>query len=200
MAMQSDVWAITPSTSATLLRAAAAVGLGGETLTLLTNQVAPNGAGYKIRITSSGDDSALTVTVVGNVVGDLTGKPTTEVLTGPNTTADTTNYYSSIISITFSAATANNISVGTTGSLALPRTRIKGLYYVAAANAGSVAVNSNGSSGSLILQVDTPAVTAGAFATSIYMPAEGIFTGRSSPNDFAVVTLTQVSKVTLICG
>lgn len=52
---QADVWAITPSVSATLLRAAAGVS-GAGALTLLTNEVAPNGCGYKIVITTTGDD------------------------------------------------------------------------------------------------------------------------------------------------
>lgn len=198
MAMQYDVWAITPSTSATLLRAAASFPAGAATL--LTNQVAQNGCGYKLIFTSSGDDSGKTFTIVGAKVGQLTGALTTETVTGANaSTATSTNFYSSIVSITISSTSAGTVSIGTTGSLALPRCRIKGCYYVGATSAGSISVNSNSSTGTLLFKIPTPANSA-AFANSFYMAAEGIPTGKNTSNDFAVVTLDQVSQVTLICG
>ncbi len=197
---QADVWAITPSVSATLLRAAAAVADAGA-LTLITNDVANNGCGYKIVITSAGDDTGITFTVVGNKVGDLLGAPVTEVLTGSNVgTVTSTNFYTGISSITASGASDGNVSVGTVGSLALPRCRIKGLHYIAGATAGSLKVNRNATTGTLILQVDTPPVTAAAFANSVYIPQEGILTTRSATSDFAIVTLAVITAVTLFCG
>jgi hypothetical protein len=198
MTMQTDVWAITPSTSATLLRAAASFTAGAATL--LTNQVEQNGCGYKLVFTSSGNDSNKTFTIVGTKVGQLTGQLTTEVVTGGNaTTAASTNFYSNVVSITISATSAGTVSIGTTGSLALPRCRIKGCYYVGATSAGSISVNSNSTSGTLLFKVPTPASST-AFANSFYMAGEGIPTGKSSTNDFAIVTLDQVTQVTLICG
>ncbi len=198
--MHADIWAITPSVSATLLRAAAAVA-GAGALTLITNDVANNGCGYKIVITSAGDDRGITFTVVGNKVGDLLGAPVTEVLTGSNGgTVTSTNFYTSISSITASGASAGNVSVGTIGSLALPRCRIKGMHYVAGATAGSVKVNRNATTGTLLLQVDTPPVTAAAFAVSVTIPEDGILTTRSTAADFAIVTLAVVTAVTLFCG
>ena len=197
---QADVWAVTPSVSATLLRAAAAAASAGA-LTLLTNDVANNGCGYKIVITTTGDDRGITYTVVGVKVGDLSGALTTEVLTGPNnTTGSTTNFYTSLVSVTLSGAAAANVSVGTVGSLALPRCRIKGMHYVAGATAGSVKVNRNATTGTLILQVDTPPVTAAAFAVSVTIPEDGILTTRGTTADFAIVTLAVVTAVTLFCG
>ena len=197
---QADVWAITPSVSATLLRAAAGVS-GAGALTLLTNEVALNGCGYKITITSAGVDTGITFTVVGQVVGTLNGAVTTEVLTGGSGAAVTTAaFFARVDSITASGAAAGNVSVGTAGSLALPRCRIKGLHYVAGATAGSVKVTRNTTSGTLILQVDTPPVTAAAFAVSVNIPQDGILTTRSTLSDFAIVTLAVITAVTLFCG
>jgi hypothetical protein len=200
--IQGDVWAITPSTSDVLLRAAAAVtGTAPITLALIKNDVANNGCGYKIVITTTGVDTGITFTVKGVKVGDLTGSITTEVLTGPSaSTVSTANFYTYVSSITASGAAAANVSVGTVGSLALPRTRIKGLYYVTGATAGSIKVNTNSTSGTLVLQIDTPAVTAAAFASSVTIPIDGLLTTRSSATDFAIVTLAVVTAVTLFCG
>jgi hypothetical protein len=197
--MQGDIWAITPSTSATLLRAAASIA-GAGPITLLINDVSISGTGYKLLFTSVGDDSGITFTIVGVKVGDLTGALTTEVVTGANaTTAASTNFYTAVQSITASGASAGNVSIGTTGSIAFPRTRIKSLYYVGTTNAGSVKFSLNGPSGVTLLQLDTPA-GATAFADSLFVPAEGILTTRGGVNDFAVLTLTEVTKITVFCG
>ena len=70
--MQYDVWAVTPATDDALFRTAASIAASG-TVPLLTYTVGNNGTGYKLVFTSSGDDSGITFTVVGNKVGDLTG-------------------------------------------------------------------------------------------------------------------------------
>ena len=51
MAITTDIWAVTPSYSATLFRAAGTIGGAGD-ITLLTNQPLDNGAGYKILFSS----------------------------------------------------------------------------------------------------------------------------------------------------
>lgn len=197
--MQGDIWAITPSTSATLLRAAASIA-GAGAVTLLTNDVSANGTGYKLVFTSAGNDSGITFTIRGVKVGDLTGATTVEVVTGANaTTATSSNFYTYVESITASGASAGNVSIGTTGSLAFPRTRIKSLYYVGTTSAGSIKFNLNATNGTLILQLDTPA-GATAFADSLFVPAEGILTTRSGKTDFAIMTLSQVTNVTVFCG
>ena len=198
MAMQYDVWAITPSTSATLLRAAASFPAGAATL--VTNDVSQNGCGYKILFTSAGNDSNRTFTIVGSAVGRLTDGLITEVVTGANaSTATTTNFFSNVVSITISGNSAGNVSIGTTGSLALPRCRIKGCYYVGASSAGSISINSNSTSGTLLLKIPTPASST-AFASTFLIAPEGILTSKGTANDFAIVTLDQVSQVTLTCG
>ena len=194
----SDVWAITPSTDDDRYRADASIS-GAGALTLITNDAGVNGIGYKLDITSAGNDTGITFTIVGHKVGDLTGTATTEVVTGANAGAATsTNFYAYIESITASGASAGNVKIGTTGSLALPRTRIRGFQYVAAASAGSVVFNLNSTSGAEILKVNTPA---GATITQqMSIPGAGILTTRGSNTDFAIMTLTNVALITVFCG
>ena len=198
MGMNGDIWAVTPSTSATYYRAAASIG-GAGALTLLTQDAGPNGVGYKVRFTSAGNDAGITFTIVGIKVGDLTGKFTTEVVTGANaSTADSTNFYAYIESITASGASAGNVSIGTTGSIALPRTRVKGFYYVASGSAGSLKINLNSPTGAELLKISTPATATGT--QDMMLPGMGILTTRSSNTDFSVLTVTNVTDVTLFCG
>lgn len=196
--MQYDIWAINSAPDDDILRTNASIAAAGA-LTLLTTSVSPYGTGYKIGITSAGNDSGITFTIVGIKVGDLTGANTTEVVTGANVgVATSANFYTVVSRITASGASAGNVKIGSVGSLALPRTRIKGLYYVATATAGSIKFNLNSSSGSLLLQVDTPTGT--AFSDSIIIPGEGILTTRNNRTDFAVMTLSEITSVTVFCG
>jgi hypothetical protein len=195
----SDIWAITPSTSATLLKAAGAIAGAGD-ITLLTNDVSPYGTGYKLLFTSVGNDAGITFTITGIKVGDLSGTSVTEEVTGANaSTASSTNFYTSVSNISVDGASAGNVSIGTTGALAFGRTRIKSLYYVGAGTAGSIKFNLNSSSGTLLLQIDTP-VSSTSFSDSVTIPELGILTQRSNSTDFAVMTLDQVSNVTVFCG
>lgn len=195
----SDIWAITPSTSATLLKAAGAIAGAGD-ITLLTNDVSPYGTGYKLLFTSAGNDAGITFTITGVKVGDLSGASVTEEVAGANAgTASSTNFYTSVSNISVDGASAGNVSIGTTGSLAFGRTRLKSLYYVGAGTAGSIKFNLNSSSGTLLLQIDTP-VSSTSFSDSVTIPELGILTQRSNSTDFAVMTLDQVSNVTVFCG
>jgi hypothetical protein len=118
-------------------------------------------------------------------------------VTGPNaTTVYSTNYFSQVTSVSVSAATAGAITVGYGGDLALPATRIKGLYYLASGTAGTIIVTRNSDS-QILLEIDTPA--SATQVNSLYMAAEGIRTAYSN-NDFATVSPTSVTAVTLICG
>jgi hypothetical protein len=169
-------------------------------LTLITGNVSPYGTGYNIGITSAGDDTGITFTIVGIKVGDLSGANTVEVVTGADTdVATSANFYTEIKSITASGASAGNVKIGSVGSLAFPRTRIKSFYFVGTADAGSVKFNLNSSTGPLLLRIDTPA-GAGAFSDSVTIPSDGVLTTRSGTTDFAVMTLTEITHVTVFCG
>lgn len=196
--MHTDSWAVSPAAEDdAYFRAAAAIG-GAGALTLLQSTLGPNGVGYKLIINSTGNDGATTYTIVGAIVGQTTGT-TTVTQAGGNTGTPTTstNYWARIDSISASGAATGNVKIGFTGALALPRTRIRGVHYVGAAAAGTIVVTMNGTSGTVLLNVDTPASV--AFAE--YVACGHILVGRSAAqSDYAVVTLTQVTKCTLFCS
>ena len=192
-------WAVSPTTSAGYYRASAA-STGTAAYTLLQSNAGPNNIGYKITIVSTADDSGKTFTIVGHKMGTLPGIATTEVVTGPNTTTvNSTNYYDIVTSITPSATTTGSIGIGVLGtSVALPRTRVKGVYYVGTASAGTVKINLNSSTGALLLQIDTPAAATVANFVRLH---DGIIIGGSNAlSDIGIVTLTNVTYSTIILG
>ena len=223
---QTDIWSINPSTSDTFLRNATTVPAGGfpKALILKANTVVPgsppilakDGAGYRLVFTSAGDDSGITFTINGSVVGALDANSAStvnypEVITGGNAGAvNSVYYYSRIDSIVISGAAAGTLSVGTTGSLALPRCRVKGFYIVGGAGAGSLKIDRHtwtttpGATTTVtpgiainVLDVTTPA---GATLTQfLSLPGQGILTGQQ-PTDFAVVVDTAITDYTLFCG
>ena len=213
---QTDIWSINPSTSDTFFKTAATVTGGVYPQALAfdnTNPVvAKEGAGYKVIITSGGDDRTANFTINGAIVGQLTQQGQVpnpnnpEVLAGGNAGAVTSTYfYSRIDSITISKAAAGTVAVGTTGDLALPRCRIKGFYILSAAGAGSLKVNRFSYTTSAyptvavesLLDITTPA---GATLTQfLTLPGQGILTGQQQ-NDFAVVTLATSTDYTLFCA
>ena len=201
--MQGDNFAVSPTTNAAYYRVAAASS-GTAAYTLLQTLAGPNGIGYIISFVGNANDSGKTLTIVGHKMGTAPGVVTTEVVTGPNTnTVYSTGYYDRVTSITPSATMTGTIGVGVLGtSVALPRTRIKGVYYVGTGSAGSIKANLNSSTGTLLLQVDTPA---SATATQYMLLAGGILMGGSNAlgpltMDIGIITLTNVTFATIICG
>jgi hypothetical protein len=169
---------------------------------LLQSNAGPNGVGYKVSITTVGDSSGRTFTIVGHAMGTETGTVTTEVVTGPNaTTVYSTNYFDTITSITPSGATTGNLSIGVLGtSAAIKRCRIKSIYYVGTATAGSIKINlNNASTGKLLVQVDTPA--SATAQNNLLFAGEGILVGGNSAlTDIGIVTLTNVTFSTIMFG
>jgi len=193
MGMQSDVWSVTWFNDTAALRAAATV-TTATAFTLITSNLPFNGAGAKVTVTSDGDDGSTDFTVVGT---NMAGEALTEVITGVDTdTVTSTAYFSAITSITPSATSTNDISVGLSG-LALPKCRIRGVYFVGAENAGSVIVTRVSDSRKVLNVVS--AAGSGANAFSFYVPGDGIVTTYTI-GDHATVTLSQVPSVTFLCG
>jgi len=193
MGMQSDVWSVTWFNDTAALRAAATVA-AATAFTLTTANLPFNGAGAKVTVTSDGDDATTDFTVVGT---NMAGDALTEVITGVDTdTVTSTAYFSAITSITPSATSTNDISVGLSG-LALPKCRIRGVYFVGAANAGSVIVTRVSDSRKVLNVVS--AAGSGANAFTFYVPGEGIVSTYTI-GDHATVTLSQVPSVTFLCG
>jgi len=102
---------------------------GGFTGTIVASGTAAAYLPYpqRIYITGGSDESGKTFTVVGYIFPDNgVGGPVavTETITGPNaSTVSSANLYSIIVSITASAGTAGNISVGNYGTCALDTAR-----------------------------------------------------------------------------
>jgi len=197
--MQYDVWSVKVGSDADFYVAENTYsGTAPVVLPLSNTTPGRNGYGYKVAITSSGNDEARDFTVTGTLVGDIGGTTVDEVVSGGNNdTVYTTQYFSSVEQIAVDGNTDANVTVGYGGDLALPRCRVKGLYYVAGSNAGAIAITPNSSS-IPVLDMVTPANN--TVVSSLYMAAEGILTTNSSAKDYAVVTNTNVTSVTLICG
>jgi hypothetical protein len=196
MGMQYDVWAVTPAAAADdnfYVTTVTPAGAGALTLAATTPSV--NGCGYKVVLTTAADESAVNFTIVGTGVN---GEAITETFAGPSsaTTKNSTNYFASVSSISVDDGTADAIILGYSADFALPRTRIKGLYFTGATNAGSIVVT-RVSDSKVLLNMATPAGT--ATSGSLFMPAEGILTAPGL-NDYATVTRTSIASVTFICG
>ena len=193
--MQYDVWAVSPDSNDDYFFAS---GSASGTLSLLANDVGLNGTGYKVSITSSGVDSNKTFTISGVVVGAVGyDGVVTESVTGPSAgVVYSTNYYTRVNSVAISATSTGNIKVGYGGDLAFPRTRIKGVYFVSNGSSGSIVFTAKPSN-KVILNL---AVPSGTLSQDMMIPGEGILTTKSGSGDFAVMTLTNLTNATVICG
>lgn len=194
---QYDIWAVNPTSDDDYFRTSATIAASGS-IALLANDVGQYGTGYKVSITSDGADANKTFTITDVKVG-ATGYDgvVTETVTGPSATVVySTNYYTRINSISISAASTGGIKIGYGGDLAFPRTRIKGVFYIASSVEGSIIFTAKPNNTTL-LKVFTPADST---ANDAMIPPEGILTTKSNTQDFAVMTLDQVSKVTVLCG
>ena len=193
MGMQSDVWSATWFNDTAALRASASIA-GTGAITLLTTAVGFNGVGAKVTVTSNDDEDDTVFTIVG--IG-MDGVQITETINTVDTnTVASTNYYTSIVSISNDTASVGSISLGLSG-LALPKCRIRGVYFVGATTAGSVVVT-RVSDSRKVLNVATPAGS-GAAAFNFYVPGEGIVSTYTL-NDYATVALSQAVSATFLCG
>jgi len=159
----------------------------GSATTLTLGGVLTSGGSYTsgdnigqiITITSAGDDSGITFTVVGtNAVGDAL----TEVVTGADTTvASSSGYFNTVTSITTSAATDAAVIAGVMGSSAAGamgtgtvfagRTRIRGLQGLSGASAGNLLFKNTSVTGTTLLTVPTQAA---AELIEPYIPDNGV--------------------------
>lgn len=196
---QYDVWAVTASSDTEYFRTSATIAASGS-IALLRNDVGQYGTGYKVSITSNGADSNKNFTITGVKVG-VNGSDgvVTETIAGPSASVVySTNYYTRVNTITTTAASAGGIKIGYGGDLAFPRTRIKGVFYIAAGTQGSITFTAQPNN-TVILKIFTPGDNT---ANDAMIPPEGILTTKSNSGrgDIAVMTLDQVSKVTVLCG
>jgi hypothetical protein len=195
MSMQFDVWAVNAGQSDDTFFSTNVAASG--TVTLAANQIGNNGTGYKVSATSAADDSSLVITVTGIPVGRLDGGAVTESFSGGSASVTySTNYYNTITAISVDKVPAGSLAIGFGGDLALPRTRIKSVYYVAGGASGNITFTSQISS-TVILGLTTPSATLTGLA---FVPPDGILTTKNTVNDFCVVTTSNVGGVTIFCG
>lgn len=193
MGMRGDVYAVTVGADADFY-VESVTPTGAGALTLANTKPGLNGIGYQVTVTCAGSDAGRTFTVVG--VG-MDGNSLTEDISGADAGSTTgSSYFAEITSITVDDATAGAVTIGYGGNLALPKTRVKYVYFVSSGTAGTVTITRQSDSG-VILDVPTPA-TANA-TDGILMPGDGISTAYD-PADYSVVTLTNVTATTFICG
>jgi hypothetical protein len=194
MGMQTDVWAVNPSAGIVdFFKGSATLSAGA--LALSANEIGTNGWGYRLKYTSNGNDTATTLSISGVAVGELGGNQTTEKLVGANNSFTLSNTYWCVVnSIVAETASVGAVKVGFGGDLALPRTRIRSLYYLSAS--GSITFTSQ-KSNKVIFKLDTGSGNVNHIA---FLPPEGILTTKSTINDFCTVTLDGVTKLTIVCG
>jgi hypothetical protein len=195
MSMQFDVWAVNTGASNATFFSTNVTASG--TVTLAANQIGNNGTGYKVAVASAADDDSLTITVTGIPVGRLDGGTVTESFLGASASiAYSTNYYNTVTAISLNKVPAGSLAIGFGGDLALPRARIKSVYFVAGGTSGNITFTSQGSS-SVILNLTTPSAVVQGLA---FVPPDGILTTKNTVNDFCVVTTSNVGGVTIFCG
>jgi len=151
---------------------AAALTING-TLTSGGSYTSGDNIGQLVTITSAGDDSGITFTVVGT---DAVGDAQTEVVTGANTTVATSSgYFNTVASITTSASSAAAVTAGVTGTgtgtVFAGRTRIRGLQGLSGASAGNLLFKNTSVTGTTLLTVPTQAA---AELIEPYIPDNGI--------------------------
>lgn len=81
------------------------------------------------------------------------------------------------------------------GVAGIGATRVKGIYFVNGATAGSVSFKDGGSGGVERIKIDAPANTTGNGTTYLPLPGEGVLF-RADP----YVTITTVTSVTFFYG
>jgi hypothetical protein len=147
-----------------------------------------------ITILSAADDSGISFTATGT---DETGSAVTESITGADTgTATGSTFFTTISSIAAVGNPAGNVSAGSGTSIAAPifrgRMRLRGLYAVNTATAGTITFREGSSTGSIRMQFNTVA----SANTTQYpdVPDDGIvFAGGG----YVLYTQTHLSSMTV---
>jgi len=178
--------------SATAISTAAGVG-NNAALVLVWGSPFTLDAARKITITSAGDDSGKSFTIVGL---DQDGNAATESLVGADTGVVTSaGYYTSITSITAVGNPAANVSAGTSNSVAAPifggRLRLKGLYAVNTATAGTITFRETSPTGNIRMQFATVA----SATTSEYpdVPDDGILFKDGGYIDYSPANMSSIT-------
>jgi len=166
----------------------AALTLGGA---LASGGAVTNSSGRLTEITSGGDDSGISFTVVGT---DVNGASMTESITGADTGAATgCKYFKTIVSITAVGDPAGTVIAGITAGAAdvvfSGRTRVKGLTIINDAAAGNIDIVDTADAGAIGSGTSTLKVGTVASATVVHdvsVPQDGVLFENGAYAKFAV--------------
>ena len=147
-----------------------------------------------VTILSAADDSGISFTVTGT---DETGSAVTESITGVDSdTATGSTFFTTLSAIAAVGNPAGNVSAGSGTSIATPmfrgRMRLRGLYAVNTATAGTITFREGSSTGNIRMQFNTVA----SANTTQYpdVPDDGIvFAGGG----YVLYTQTHLSSMTV---
>ena len=177
--------------SATAISTAAAVG-NNAALTLTASPYVTDAA-RKITITSAGDDDEISFDIIGL---DQDGNAASERVTGADTgVVSSVNYYTSITSITAVGDPAGNVSAGTSNSIAASifggRLRLKGLYAVNTASAGTISFRDTSPTGTVRMQFNT----VGSATSSEYpdVPDDGILFKDAGYVEYSAANMSSIT-------
>ena len=173
--------------------------VGNNAAVILNGALTSGGVGTfdvprNVTILSSGNDSGISFLVVGT---DETETAVSESVTGANAdTAVTSAYFSTITAITAVGNPAANVTAGSGTAIAAPmfrgRMRLRGLYAVNTATAGTISFRETSATGGIRMQFNTVA----AANTTEYpdVPDDGIlFVGGG----YVLYTLATMSSLTV---
>ena len=174
--------------------------VGNNAAVILNGALTSGGVGTfdvprNVTILSSGDDSGISFLVVGT---DETETAVSESVTGATAaaTAVTSAYFSTITAITAVGDPAANVTAGSGTAIAAPmfrgRMRLRGLYAVNTATAGTISFRETSATGGIRMQFNTVA----AANTTEYpdVPDDGIlFVGGG----YVLYTLAAMSSLTV---
>jgi hypothetical protein len=173
--------------------------VGDNAAVILNGALTSGGVGTfdvprNVTILSSGNDSGISFLVVGT---DETETAVSESVTGANAdTAVTSAYFSTITAITAVGDPAANVTAGSGTAIAAPmfrgRMRLRGLYAVNTATAGTISFRETSATGGVRMQFNTVA----AANTTEYpdVPDDGIlFAGGG----YVLYTLSAMSSLTV---
>ncbi len=147
-----------------------------------------------VTILSAGNDSSKSFTVVGT---DETGAAVTESITGANAdTAVGTQHFATLASITAVGNPAGNVSAGSGTSIAAPmfqgRMRLKGMYAVNTATAGTITFRETNATGGIRMQFNTCAAANSTEYPDV--PDDGVL---FKSGGYVVYTQTTLSSLTV---
>ena len=192
--MSSDIQSTFISSAvanATVISAAA--GVANNAALVLTASPYIQDAARKITITSAGNDSGISFTVVGI---DSTNVAVTETVAGINAGAATSaNHYSSVTSITAVGDPAGNVSAGTANpvfaTIFAGPMRLQGMYAVNTATAGTITFRDTSRTGAIRMQFST----VGSATSSEYpdVPDDGLLFVGGGFLDYSAANMSSIT-------